>query len=288
MSNDNISDENISDENMPKCFVIMPISDQPGYPDGHFTKVYEQIFKPAIKEAGYAADRVDKDNICDSIILKIFDRIQNCDMALCDLSSRNPNVLYELGLRQAYNKPVVLVQDEKSERIFDVSGINTIPYKSDRLYENVLLARENITRALIETRDGKTHSLVKIVQASEANYPEGNLSKNEKTEIMLERIMTELAQIKQDRRIKNNVIIHTDNDVDDIVRKVASLDSEVNEVLKNEDKKEFKRLVIKINNCMRMIEKLDMDLVSKNELIDKINENLARISVYVEKNYTEL
>ena len=115
-------------EEADKCFVIMPISDQGEYPKGHFTKVYEQIFKPAILEAGYEPYRVDEDKISNPIINKIFDAVQNCPMALCDLSNRNPNVLYELGLRQAYDKPVVLVQDEKTPRIFDVSLIlyNTV------------------------------------------------------------------------------------------------------------------------------------------------------------------
>ena len=96
------------EEKKEKCFVIMPISDQGDYTMGHFTKVYEQIIKPSIEEAGYEAYRVDENNICDSIINKIFDAIQECPMAVCDLSNRNPNVLYELGLRQAYDKPVVL------------------------------------------------------------------------------------------------------------------------------------------------------------------------------------
>ena len=90
-----------------RCFVIMPISDQGDYPAGHFTKVYEQIIKPAVEETGYEPYRVDENNICDSIINKIFNAIQDCPMAICDLSNRNPNVLYELGLRQAYDKPVV-------------------------------------------------------------------------------------------------------------------------------------------------------------------------------------
>ena len=113
-------------EEREKCFVIMPISDQGDYSKGHFQKVFEQIFKPAIWDAGYEAYRVDQDKISSPIINKIFEAIQDCPMALCDLSNRNPNVLYELGLRQAYDKPVVLVQDEKNPRIFDVSGINTV------------------------------------------------------------------------------------------------------------------------------------------------------------------
>ena len=132
-----MSEENTNNKK-EKCFVIMPISDQGDYPKGHFQKVYEQIFVPAIKEAGYDAFRVDEDNMCTQIVEKIFKAIQECPMALCDLSNRNPNVLYELGIRQAYDKPVVLVQDDKTERIFDISGINTISYNSSRLYEEVL------------------------------------------------------------------------------------------------------------------------------------------------------
>ena len=123
---------------MEKCFVMMPISDQGDYPKGHFDKIYEQIFKPAIEKAGYEPYRVDENKLCDSIIGKIFSALQESPMALCDLSNRNPNVLYELGIRQAYDKPVVLVQDEKTERIFDVSGISTVQYSSKRLYEDVL------------------------------------------------------------------------------------------------------------------------------------------------------
>lgn len=111
----------------------MPFSDQPGYEEGHFTKVYEQIFVPAIQKAGFLAHRVDQDHLSETIMLKIFDNVQNAPIALCDLSARNPNVLYELGIRHAYDKPVVLVQDEKTERIFDVAGISTLPYNSGLL-----------------------------------------------------------------------------------------------------------------------------------------------------------
>ncbi|WP_448861856.1 hypothetical protein [Dorea sp.] len=179
-----------------KCFVIMPISDQGDYPKGHFTKVYDQIFKPAIEAAGYEAYRVDEDKISNPIINKIFDAVQNCPMALCDLSNRNPNVLYELGLRQAYDKPVVLVQDEKTQRIFDVSGINTVQYSSERLYENVMEARIKITEAIISTREGKENSIVKIVRAETASMNVGEISKEDRMEVMLNSIMSEVKEIR--------------------------------------------------------------------------------------------
>lgn len=183
-------------EELERCFVIMPISDQGDYPKGHFTKVYNQIFKPAIIAAGYEPFRVDEDKISNPIINKIFDAVQNCTMALCDLSNRNPNVLYELGLRQAYDKPVVLVQDEKTPRIFDVSGINTVQYSSERLFENVMEAREKITDALISTRDGKVNSIVKIVQAESASMKTGEVSQEDRMEVMLSGIMSEIKEIR--------------------------------------------------------------------------------------------
>ena len=45
--------EEKEDNKKELCFVIMQISDQGDYPKGHFDKVYEQIFQPAIEAAGY-------------------------------------------------------------------------------------------------------------------------------------------------------------------------------------------------------------------------------------------
>ena len=180
------------------CFVIMPISDQGDYPEGHFQKVYEQIFVPAIEKAGYQAFRVNEDNMSTPIIEKIFRAIQECPMAICDLSNRNPNVLYELGIRQAYDKPVVLIKDDKTERIFDVSGINTIPYKSTRLYEDVLEAREKITSAIIATKEGKHNTIVKVVKAQSAVVSSTDMSKEDRIEVLLSGLIKDVNDIKRD------------------------------------------------------------------------------------------
>lgn len=178
-----------------RCFVMMPFSDQGDYPKGHFQKVYEQIFVPAITKAGYKPYRVDENTISDSIIDKIFEGVQNCEMALCDLSNRNPNVLYELGLRHAYNKPVVLVKDERTANIFDVSVISTVPYESNRLYENVLEAQEKISESLKSTGKGNDLSLVQFVRAREASFNDIKVNKDDSLNIMLQSIMKELQRL---------------------------------------------------------------------------------------------
>lgn len=182
---------------MEKCFVMMPISDQGDYPKGHFDKIYEQIFKPAIEKAGYEPYRVDENKLCDSIIGKIFSALQESPMALCDLSNRNPNVLYELGIRQAYDKPVVLVQDEKTERIFDVSGISTVQYSSKRLYEDVLKNREDITEAILSTKEGKQHSIIKVVNVKNAEIQKGEVSREDTIEVLLSGLLEDVKEIKE-------------------------------------------------------------------------------------------
>lgn len=105
-TNKKSNDENTTKkaQQQKSCFVIMPFSDPEGYDNGHFRKVYEQIIKPAVEDAGYKAYRVDENGVSDLITTKIFKAILDCDMAICDLSSRNPNVLYELGIRHAMEK----------------------------------------------------------------------------------------------------------------------------------------------------------------------------------------
>ncbi|MCH5297890.1 MAG: hypothetical protein J1E85_09495 [Ruminococcus sp.] len=210
-------DKTKSDDNKFKktCFVMMPISKQPGYDDDndHFTKVYEQIFSPAIIKAGFIPHRVDENKISDSIINKIFDAIQKCPMALCDLSARNPNVLYELGLRQAYDLPVVLVKDEKTDTIFDVSGINTVEYNSHRLVENVNRAIDDIADALKATDEGKETTVVKIVKAQSANFLDVEVSSDDNITIMLNSIMADIRSLKkgQENSLVNKVSLKKDN-----------------------------------------------------------------------------
>jgi hypothetical protein len=55
------------------------------------------------------------------IHLDVIKRLVHSPLVLCDLSARNPNVMFELGIRQAFDKPVVLVQDEKTPQIFDIA-----------------------------------------------------------------------------------------------------------------------------------------------------------------------
>ncbi|WP_194190816.1 hypothetical protein [Clostridium chrysemydis] len=156
-----------------KCFVIMPISDNSDYETGHFQLVYEDVFKPAIEKAGFEAYRVDENKSSNVIHLEIIKALIDAPMAICDLSSKNPNVLYELGIRQAFDKPVVLLGDHNPGEIFDVGNINTYKYDKGLSYRNVIEDQKNISDRIIETyknhKEGiDANSLIKILNIKSA------------------------------------------------------------------------------------------------------------------------
>ena len=162
-----------------QCYVIMPISDPKEYESGHFRRVYEDIFIPAIEAAGFIPKRADDDKSSSMIQISIVKDIIESPMAICDLSTRNPNVLFELGIRQAFDLPVVLVQEMDTPRIFDISTINTIDYRKTLGYREVIEDRDKIKSAIIETKDNTkgVNSIIRLLGIESAKT-KANIDEN--------------------------------------------------------------------------------------------------------------
>lgn len=157
------------------CFVIMPITDQDPYPLGHFKLVYEQIIKPACEKAGFLLIRADDIENTNYIALDIIRRIVDSDMAICDLSGRNPNVLYELGIRQAFDLPITLIKDSCTSRIFDIQGIRDLEYNEAMRIDNVMAFRESLATTLLntyESRGKEVNSLISLLGIQAAKVSE--------------------------------------------------------------------------------------------------------------------
>lgn len=111
------------------CFVIMPFSEKSGkFSKGFFSEVLNSLIIPAATAAGFevrTANRQGTEIIHSTIINEVID----ADLALCDLTEHNPNVLFELGIRLSHEKPVALIHAEGTERIFDVDNVlRVFPY----------------------------------------------------------------------------------------------------------------------------------------------------------------
>ncbi len=168
------------------CFVIMPISDFPPYPEGHFKRVYEYLIKPACEKAGFVPIRADDILNTNFIALDIIKNITSADMAICDLSGRNPNVLYELGIRQAFNLPITLIKDNKTNRIFDIQGFRDIEYDELLRIDNVESSIDTIASTLLNTYESKgneINSLISLLSIEPARLENKTISAD--TEIIL-------------------------------------------------------------------------------------------------------
>ena len=151
-------------ETQKTCFVIMPISDPDGYEDGHFGRVYDHIIKPACIAAGLQPRRADEVKSTNYIVIDILKRIIESDIVICDLSSKNPNVLYELGIRQAFNLPSTLIKDNKTDRIFDIQGIRTIDYDDSLRVDTVKKDIATIKATIEETLEKKGKEVNSLIQ----------------------------------------------------------------------------------------------------------------------------
>jgi hypothetical protein len=159
---------------MKKCFVVMPISDQEGYEKGHFNRVYEHLIKPACEKVGFIAIRADEEVKTNYIVVDIIKKILDSEMVICDLSAKNPNVLYELGLRQAFNKKVVLIKDKKTSRIFDIQGLRTLDYDNTLRIDEVNKSIDQISKTILETyesKGGEINSLIQLLAIQPADLP---------------------------------------------------------------------------------------------------------------------
>lgn len=85
----------------------------------HFRNVLESLFVPAVKAAGFDPIRpaASGSTVIQSAIIK---NLVEAELVLCDMSSLNANVFFELGVRTALDKPVCYVIDEFSSAPFDV------------------------------------------------------------------------------------------------------------------------------------------------------------------------
>jgi len=152
---------------MSTCFVIQP------FDDGRFDKRFEDIFSPAITDAGLTPYRVDRDPKVTIPIEEIESGIRISSICLADITLDNPNVWFELGYAIAAKKSVVLVcADERTSRFpFDVQHRSIIRYSSESPRDFDELRKKVVIRLKAVLQ--KEESLTQVSAASSLASVEG-------------------------------------------------------------------------------------------------------------------
>ena len=129
------------------------------------------LSSPLLKKTEFQAKRADEVKETNFIHLDILTKLIEAPIAICDLSARNPNVLFELGIRQAFDKPVVLIQEKGTPKIFDIGPLRYLEYSKDMKYHEVLKTQQELTEAInatkeAESKQGNINSIVRLMALS--------------------------------------------------------------------------------------------------------------------------
>jgi len=116
--------------NIPRklCFVIMPFSSTATCNDNQWEDIFLTLIKHTVEEAGfgYTCERaaLKIGNIIHDILEKLF----YSDLVIADLTDRNANVFYELGVRHALKDKTVLIAQSFNHIPFDLKHYAAITY----------------------------------------------------------------------------------------------------------------------------------------------------------------
>lgn len=115
-----------------RCFIITPIGNKNEEIRRHINGIIDAVIKPLLKDD---YDVIVSHEISDlgSINKQIIKEIYNDKLVIANLTTVNPNVMYELAFRHTLGKPVIIIAEEGTKLPFDISVERTIFYNNDAL-----------------------------------------------------------------------------------------------------------------------------------------------------------
>ncbi len=127
-----------------KCFVIMPFSRER-------KEVYTYGIAPACENSGYAAVRVDELKGHFNINRKIIEHIFESDAVVAEITDKNPNVFYEMGVAHAIGNKTIMIAQNAEALPFDIRNYRCLIYEQSveglqRLQKEIAESLQEIDR----------------------------------------------------------------------------------------------------------------------------------------------
>ena len=164
------------------CFVIMPYGDPAKKRGGgerterdHFDDVF-RLIDGTVRELGIKPLRSDRTPEAVPIHAKMLTDIIDADLAIVDITDRNPNVFYELGVRHTARRHcTILIGAGETRPPFNITGIRVISYSIDTDEEREA-SRTRLREAIIanlssRVTDSLVHALLPGLNLSRPQQP---------------------------------------------------------------------------------------------------------------------
>jgi len=125
------------------CFISMPFGDR------HLNDIFELIIKPTVIECNLHCVRGDDNYGSNSIVQDIMKSIRKSRIVIADLTGRNANVFYEIGLCHAWGKDVLLLAQSLDDEVpFNLRHLRILKYEDTIAGGSVL--RQKLKQNLVE------------------------------------------------------------------------------------------------------------------------------------------
>jgi len=98
----------------------------------YWTQHFEEFLKPIIEESGELEVSRSK-ALRGDLVKEIVESLYNSDIVVADLTDRNPNVFWELGVRQSFKHGTITIAEEETELPFDISTKGTLFYPENHI-----------------------------------------------------------------------------------------------------------------------------------------------------------
>lgn len=135
------------------CGLIMPISAIDGCSAEHWSEV-KQIFQDAVESISnpkFSTKLVSDADDVGVIQKRIVQGVYNSDIIICDVSGKNSNVMFELGMRLAFDRPTVIVKDDKTDYSFDTSVVEHLAYPRDLRFSKIVNFKKQLADKVLAT-----------------------------------------------------------------------------------------------------------------------------------------
>jgi len=165
------------------CFVIMPFS-------AEYDLVYHQLIKPAAETSGLKVLRADDIYSPGVITEQIRAAIHQSRICIADVSGKNPNVLYEVGIAHTLDKTTILLSQSVEQIPFDLRAHRFVIYD----VKEIKRAKENL-EGIIKEIFGKG----KLVEAEEYLQQGNARIAIAEASIYLEHALRELVYRNEDK-----------------------------------------------------------------------------------------
>jgi hypothetical protein len=116
-----------------RCYIMMPFSETTEkHTEEYWTKHYTDFLKPLV-EQNPSIEVFRSKPIRGDIIKQIVSDLITSPLAIADITDMNPNVFWELGVRQSFRNGTITIAEGNLRLPFDLSPKGTLFYSDDHI-----------------------------------------------------------------------------------------------------------------------------------------------------------